>query len=278
MEHKFNSNFTDQSTPINIVGPCSLESQVQIDKIASMASELGLTYIRTPLYKPRTHAHSFQGLGLSGHEILVNLKLNFPKLKSISEVCSIKQYEQSAHLLDAIQIGSRNMQNFELLKELGKVGNAHDFIMLKRGLSATLEEWLASADYLISHGLDAKKLVLCERGIRDHAGVNGVILDFASAVMAKMKGFKVIMDPSHGTKEAKLVLPLLKIIMGMNLDGYMVEVHPTPEKSVSDAKQAISIEDFKNFYATLTTEKREQNVLLSPVLNHNSDQSEQYKN
>lgn len=263
---------------IGFIGPCSLESKEQIFSIAKMMDSIGLSYIRTPLFKPRTRPDTFQGLGEKGFSIVEDLKRSFPHLKTISEVCSVSQYESANHLLDAIQIGSRNMQNFELLKHLGRNGHQHEFIMLKRGFSSTLSEWLNAAEYLIHHGLQKEKIILCERGIRDHAGTNHVILDFATALKAQEHGFKVIVDPSHGSKESSLVLPLLKASLALDFFGYMVEVHPTPCESVSDAHQAISIEEFTEFANINAIGQLAQQNLHGSFPLHNSDQFEQYKN
>lgn len=275
-----NTLLTDIHTQekIGFIGPCSLESKEQIFSIAKMMDSLGLTYIRTPLFKPRTRPDTFQGLGEKGFSIVEDLKSSYPNLKTISEVCSVSHYESANHLLDAIQIGSRNMQNFELLKHLGKNGNKHEFIMLKRGFSSTLSEWLNAAEYLIHHGLKKEKIILCERGIRDHAGTNHVILDFATALKAKEHGFKVIVDPSHGSKESSLVLPLLKASLALDFFGYMVEVHPTPCESVSDAHQAISIEDFTGFANTNAIGQHVPNTPHESFQHHNNGQFEQYKN
>jgi 3-deoxy-7-phosphoheptulonate synthase len=245
------NNLTDQNF-FFISGPCSLESKQQIFKVAKSLDKLNLTYLRTPLFKPRTRPESFQGLGADALPILKELKLTYPKLKFVGEVCSQQHLEMACETLDILQIGSRNMQNFELLKSIGEKfkcqkNTLFTKVILKRGFAANLEEWTSAADYLIAHGIPKENILLCERGIRAHAGTHHVILDFATALKAQELGFKVIIDPSHGTKEASLVLPLAKASLALKFDGLMIEAHPEPKKSVSDAAQALSLLDLEEF-------------------------------
>ena len=234
-----------------IVGPCSLESENQICQVMDAAIELGLTYIRSQVFKPRTNPDSFQGLGLEGIEILKKLKKNekYQDIKYVCEVCSSKHFDQVADIASIIQIGARNMQNFELLKYVSRKfnSNIHDYILLKRGFANNLKEWLAAAEYLIKGGVDTDKIILCERGSRSFTSPTGVSLDFIAAFEAQAQGFHVIIDPSHGSKDRKYVLPLAAGALAMNFEGVMLEVHPRPNESVSDKDQAISIEALKTF-------------------------------
>jgi 3-deoxy-7-phosphoheptulonate synthase len=233
----------------NIVGPCSMESQSQIEAVFNMAMKCGLTYIRTQVYKPRTNPNSFQGMGSEGIEILKNLRSTYPieSIKYVCEVCSNDHFDSVKDIASIIQIGARNMQNFELLKYVSKNFKS-DYVLLKRGFSNTLKEWISSAEYLISGGIPKDKIIMCERGSRSFTSPTGVSLDFINAMMAKESGFKVIIDPSHGSKEARFVLPLAKAAMAMDFDGVMIEAHPKPEESVSDRAQAISLIELESFF------------------------------
>jgi 3-deoxy-7-phosphoheptulonate synthase len=238
------------SDKLIILGPCSLESWEQIQAVANLLKRYQLSYIRTPLFKPRTHPESFQGLGAKGLTILAKLKEQYPQLKLVSEVCSQEQMQLACPYLDVIQVGARNMQNYELLKDIGRHYQAGSQVMLKRGFGATLQEWLASAEYLIRFGVPKERIILCERGSRSATSPTGVAIDFALAFQAKRDfGFKVIIDPSHGTKRSDLVVPMAELSLGLNFDGLMMECHPNPAQSVSDADQALSLELVEHFLA-----------------------------
>lgn len=244
---------TDKQQSLYIFGPCALESLEQIAPVAAMLRRHNLAYIRTQLFKPRTNPDSFQGLGQDGIKILETLRQTYSKdeLKFVCEACSTDQLETIAPWASVIQIGARNMQNFELLKAVGKHwSDQHDFVLLKRGFANTVEEWLESARYLIQGGVPKSKVVLCERGTRSVTSPTGVQLDFIAAMEAKKSGYKVIIDPSHGSKRSEFVIPLAKASLQLGLDGVMVECHPRPAESVSDAKQAISIEETEEFIKT----------------------------
>jgi 3-deoxy-7-phosphoheptulonate synthase len=218
--------------------------------VAALLKRHGLTYLRTQLFKPRTNPDSFQGLGRDGLEILQTLRKTYgiDELKFVCEACSTDQLAIIAPWASVIQIGARNMQNFELLKAVGQhIAEDHDFVLLKRGFANTVAEWLESARYLIQGGVPKDKVVLCERGTRSVTSPTGVQLDFIAAMEAKKSGFRVIIDPSHGSKKREFVIPLAKASLQLGLDGVMVECHPRPTESVSDAKQAISIEEAEDF-------------------------------
>ena len=243
----------DKQQSLYIFGPCALESLEQIAPVAALLKRHGLVYLRTQLFKPRTNPDSFQGLGKSGEVILETLRKTYSReeLKFVCEACSSDQLEIIAPWASIIQIGARNMQNFELLKAVGKhISDQHDYVLLKRGFANTVEEWLEAARYLIQGGVPKDKVVLCERGTRSLTSPTGVQLDFIAAMEAKKSGFKVITDPSHGSKKAEFVIPLAKASLQLGLDGIMVECHPRPAESVSDAKQAISLEETEAFIKT----------------------------
>lgn len=243
----------DQS-PLYIFGPCSLESLEQITPVVELLRKYKLKYLRAQLFKPRTNPDSFQGLGTEGLKILDTLRAqhSVDDLKFVAEACSTDQVAFLAPHVQVIQIGARNMQNFELLKTVGKYFlPTHDFVLLKRGFANTVEEWVESARYLIQGGVPKEKIVLCERGSRSLTSPTGVHLDFIAALEAKKSGFRIVLDPSHGTKDRQFVIPLAKASLALGLDGLMVECHPVPDKSVSDAKQAISLETAEEFMKLL---------------------------
>ncbi len=236
-----------------MIGPCSLESLSQVKPVAQLANKWGIKYFRAQLFKPRTSPFSFQGLGEEGMPIINYLKNE--GLKLVSEVCSSEQLSLVVQFADIIQIGARNMQNFELLKNIGRNGLYQDrlpYVLLKRGFANTFEEWISAAKYLEESGVPEDKIILCERGTRNNASDTGITIDFAMAYRVKSETpYKVIIDPSHGTKDSKLVLPMAKLGMSLNYDGVMIEVHPRPKESVSDAHQAISVEEMDSFFKSL---------------------------
>lgn len=235
-----------------ILGPCSMESLSQMEKVTALASKLGVYYIRAQIFKPRTNPNSFQGLGNKGLEILDTIQSanENNQFGFVMEAGSVSQLEMITPYASIIQIGARNMQNFELLKAVGPVFDEeiHDYVLLKRGFSNTVSEWIDAAEYLIQSGVPKEKIILCERGSRTLTSPTGVHLDFLCALEAQAQGFHVVIDPSHGTKDRKYVLPLAKAALAMDFDGLMLECHPEPNKSVSDAKQAISLEACEEFF------------------------------
>ena len=242
----------ENTNKIIIIGPCSLESYDQIMSTVAVAKELGITYIRAQVYKPRTNPNSFQGMGDEGIAVLDKVRQDHSPtdIRFVCEVCSESQFDKVQDLAQVIQIGARNMQNFELLKYVSKNfdKDKHDFVLLKRGFANTNEEWISSAEYLMKGGIPKDKIVLCERGSRSLTSPTGVSLDFINALSAKAQGFAVIIDPSHGAKDRKYVLPLAHAAMAMDFDGLMIEAHPKPDESVSDREQAISLEALKTFF------------------------------
>lgn len=243
----------NKTNKIIILGPCALEDYDQIESIATMATKIGVIYLRAQLFKPRTSPNSFQGLGIEGVQILNKLRAKFPKLKFVCEVCSESQFEIAKEIVDIVQIGARNMQNFELLKYISANfdPNKHEAILLKRGFANTYKEWIEASNYLMQDKVAKDQILLCERGSRSFTSETGVNLDFVNALKAKHAGFKVIIDPSHGSKHCDYVLPLTKASLAMDFAGVIVEVHPSPSESVSDKEQAISIEDCTQFFNEL---------------------------
>ncbi|NEP48957.1 MAG: 3-deoxy-7-phosphoheptulonate synthase [Moorea sp. SIO3C2] len=220
-----------------IGGPCTVESHAQMETVATKLKAAPVQALRGGAFKPRTSPYSFQGLGLAGLEILSDIRRRH-QIPVVTEVMSIGQIESIANHADLLQVGSRNMQNFDLLKALGKQDLP---ILLKRGLAATVEEFVMAAEYILSHG--NSQVVLCERGIRSFDNYTRNILDLGAVVALKqLTHLPVIVDPSHAVGKRELVAPLAKAAVAAGADGLIIECHPEPEKSVSDARQALSIE------------------------------------
>lgn len=218
-------------------GPCSIESQTQMELVANRLAVAPVQAIRGGVYKPRTSPYDFQGLGLEGLKILAGIRDRYG-LPVITEVMAISQIEEIAAYADVLQVGSRNMQNFDLLKALGQVNKP---VLLKRGLAATLEEFVMAAEYILSHG--NPNVILCERGIRSFDTYTRNILDLGAVVALKqITHLPIVVDPSHATGKRELVADLARAAVAAGADGIMVECHPDPEQSVSDARQTISLE------------------------------------
>ena len=220
-----------------IGGPCAVENLAQMEQVASHLVN-SVQALRGGVYKPRTSPYSFQGLGEEGLKIFTQIRERY-NLPVVTEVMSISQIKTVAAYADMLQIGSRNMQNFDLLKALGQAGKP---ILLKRGLAATIEEFINAAEYILSHG--NPNVVLCERGIRSFDNYTRNVLDLgAVAALKQLTHLPVIVDPSHAVGKRELVAPLAKAAIACGADGLIIECHPEPEKSVSDARQALSLED-----------------------------------
>lgn len=220
-----------------IGGPCAVESLAQMEQVANHLVN-SVQALRGGVYKPRTSPYSFQGLGEEGLKIFTQIRERY-NLPVVTEVMSISQIETVAAYADMLQIGSRNMQNFDLLKALGQAGKP---ILLKRGLAATIEEFINAAEYILSHG--NPDVILCERGIRSFDNYTRNVLDLgAVAALKQLTHLPVIVDPSHAVGKRELVAPLAKAAIACGADGLIIECHPEPEKSVSDARQALSLED-----------------------------------
>ena len=223
---------------IIIGGPCTVESVEQMEEVATKLAIAPIQALRGGVYKPRTSPYSFQGLGVEGLKILADVSHRH-HLPIVTEVMSIAQIEPVVTYADMLQIGSRNMQNFELLKAVGQAGKP---VLLKRGLSATIEEFVMAAEYILSHG--NPHVVLCERGIRSFDNYTRNVLDLGAVVALKqLTHLPIIVDPSHAVGKRELVAPLAKAAIACGADGLIIECHPEPEKSVSDARQALSLQD-----------------------------------
>lgn len=222
-----------------IAGPCSVEGQQQMDTIATSVKKSGAAMLRGGAFKPRTSPYSFQGLGDKGLD-LIRQAGNANHLPIVTEIMSADKIDEFVEKVDLIQVGARNMQNFTLLKELGKLKKP---ILLKRGLSATIEEWLMSAEYIMSEGNE--NVILCERGIRTFETYTRNTLDL-SAVQAvkRLSHLPVIVDPSHATGKAWMVPTMSKAAIAAGADGLIIESHNDPQHAWCDGAQSLSLPDF----------------------------------
>ena len=229
-----------------IGGPCTVENPSQMETVAQELQRAPVQALRGGVYKPRTSPYAFQGLGLEGLEILSDVRQRY-NIPVVTEVMSIAQIESIVAHADMLQFGSRNMQNFDLLKALGEVEKP---ILLKRGLAATIEEFVMAAEYILSHG--NSQVVLCERGIRSFDTYTRNVLDLGAVVALKqLTHLPVIVDPSHAAGKRELVAPLARAAVACGADGLIIECHPEPEKSVSDARQALSLDDMVDLVHSL---------------------------
>ena len=223
-----------------MAGPCAVESRTQIIETAQAVKEAGATFIRGGAFKPRTSPYSFQGLEEEGLRYLAEAREE-TGLLVITEVVDVRDVELVASYSDILQLGARNMQNFLLLKEVAKAGKP---VMLKRGPSATLEEWMMAAEYLMDGG--NYQVMFCERGIRTFESYTRNTLDLSMVPsLHALSHLPVIVDPSHGTGRWELVQPMAQAALAAGADGLIVEVHPQPDKAVSDGKQSLTPPNFK---------------------------------
>ena len=217
-----------------IAGPCSVESEEQICRIARKVKDAGATMLRGGAYKPRTSPHSFQGLGVEGLKYLRKASQE-TGLPVVTEVMDTRDVELVAEYADVLQIGTRSMQNFALLKEVGKAKRP---VLLKRGMGSTIEEWLGSAEYILAEGNE--NIILCERGIRTFENRTRNTLDLSAvALLKQMTHLPIIVDPSHGTGCRDLVEPMSLAAIMAGCDGLEIEVHDRPEEALSDNEQQI---------------------------------------
>ncbi|MHB1391964.1 MAG: 3-deoxy-7-phosphoheptulonate synthase [Clostridia bacterium] len=230
-----------------IAGPCSVESEDQILDLAKRMKEYGAGFLRGGAFKPRTSPYSFQGMRLEGLELLM-LAREETGLPIVTEIMSADMIDRFVEDVDVIQIGARNMQNFELLKELGRTKKP---ILLKRGLSATIEELLMSAEYIMSEG--NSNVILCERGIRTFENYTRNTLDLSSVLaIKKLSHLPVIVDPSHAAGLWWMVEPLARASVAVGADGIMIEVHNDPANAKSDGQQSIKPERFRTLMEDIT--------------------------
>lgn len=230
-----------------IFGPCAVESYEQVAAVAKSVKEKGLKLLRGGAYKPRTSPYDFQGLGLEGMQILKRVADEYG-LAVISEIVTPAQIEEAIDYIDVIQIGARNMQNFELLKAAGDVKKP---VLLKRGLSATIQEFIHAAEYIMSRG--NSNIILCERGIRTYETATRNTLDISAVpVLKKETHLPIFVDVTHSTGRRDLLLPAAKAALAIGADGVMAEVHPDPAVALSDSAQQMDIPTFDKFFEEIT--------------------------
>ena len=226
--------------PVVMAGPCAVESEEQLWEAARHVKAAGAHILRGGAFKPRSSPYSFQGLGVEGLDLLARAGREFG-MPVITELLSVRDVEAVTEHSDVLQIGARNMQNFVLLAEAGKTGKP---VMLKRGFAATVEEWLLSAEYVLAQG--NRDVMLCERGIRTFETETRNTLDLNSVALVKrLSHLPVIVDPSHGTGHWYLVRPMAAAGIAVGADGLMIEVHPNPDRALSDGAQSLTPENFE---------------------------------
>jgi 3-deoxy-7-phosphoheptulonate synthase len=229
-----------------MAGPCSVESRDQLFETADAVAAVGATVLRGGAFKPRTSPYAFQGLGVEALRYLAEARER-TGLPVITEVMEPNQVDIVAEYADILQIGTRNMQNYSLLRDVGRVARP---VMLKRGYGATVEEWLMAAEYIVSSG--NPNVILCERGIRTFETYTRNTLDLAAVpLLHRLTHLPVIVDPSHATGKRWLVRPLAIGGVAVGADGVMVEVHPDPDAALSDAEQQLDIEAFRDLMAAI---------------------------
>ncbi len=222
-----------------IAGPCSVESAEQVMQAAGAARRAGATLFRGGAYKPRTSPYAFQGLGEEGLKMLAAAR-EATGLPVVTEVLDTRDVEVVAEYADVLQVGTRNMQNFLLLKEIGSIRKP---VLLKRGMSSTIEEWLMAAEYIAKEG--NHDVILCERGIRTFETATRNTLDISAVPVVKgLTHLPVFIDPSHATGRRDLVEPLTRAALAVGADGVMVEVHPNPAEALCDGPQSLNMEEF----------------------------------
>ena len=222
-----------------MAGPCAVESREQLFSAAEIVKKGGAKFLRGGAYKPRTSPYSFQGLEVEGLKYLAEAREKFG-LKIVTEVTTVEGIAPVAEYSDIMQIGARNMQNFGLLKEVGKCGKP---VMLKRGLAATIDEWLNAAEYIMNEGNE--KVIFCERGIRTYETYTRNTLDLSAVAAVKhLSHLPIIVDPSHGTGKWRMIKPMAFAAIACGADGLMMEVHPNPAKALSDGSQSLTAENY----------------------------------
>lgn len=229
-----------------IAGPCAVENKAMMVTVAKKVKEAGASFIRGGAFKPRTSPYAFQGLGEEGLKYLAEASKQ-TGLPVVTEIMDPRDLEVALDYIDVIQIGARNMQNFRLLLEVGMCNKP---VLIKRGLSATIKELLMAAEYVMSKGNN--QVILCERGIRTFETATRNTLDLSAIPVLQQKThLPVIVDPSHGVGKADLVAPMAKAAVAAGADGLLIEVHPNPEKAMSDGEQSLKPDAFKKLIAQL---------------------------
>lgn len=247
---EFNAVFSVNGTNLKrgfhvIAGPCSVESAEQIHAAAAHLAGLGVRILRGGAFKPRTSPHSFQGLAEEGLQLLAQAAARYNML-SVSEVMDTETIGLVAEYVDILQVGARNMQNFSLLKRLAKQSKP---VLLKRGMAATIEEFLHAAEYVLEGN---ERVILCERGVRSFENLTRNMLDLAGVVLLRrMSSLPVIVDLSHSTGRPDIVPPLARACVALGAEGIMVEVHPDPQSALCDGEQAMSLQEAARMIADL---------------------------
>ncbi|MEA1961491.1 MAG: 3-deoxy-7-phosphoheptulonate synthase [Bacillota bacterium] len=230
-----------------IAGPCAVESRESYIELAFLLESMGVHMLRGGLFKPRTSPYSFKGLGREGLGILMEAR-ELTGLPVVTEIMDVRELEMMLDGVDVLQVGSRNMQNFSLLEELGKTQIP---ILLKRGLSATIEEWLLAAEYMLNLG--NPNIILCERGIRTFEPYTRNTVDIGAVPLIKhLSHLPIIVDPSHATGKWQMVTPVARAAIAAGADGIMVEVHQEPDRAFSDGKQSLTPEKFNRLFQQVT--------------------------
>lgn len=241
-----NGGIIGAGTKSYVFGPCSVESVEQVEAVAKNLHEKGEKFIRGGAFKPRTSPYDFQGLGEEGLQILHDAGKKYD-LNVVSEIVNPAHFALADQYVDIFQIGARNMQNFELLKEAGRTNKP---VLLKRGLSATIEEFIYAAEYIYAQG--NSKIILCERGIRTYEKATRNTLDISAVPILKQgTHLPVMVDVTHSTGRKDIMLPVARAALAVGADGVMAEVHPDPAVALSDAGQQMNFEEFENFYKAL---------------------------
>lgn len=231
-----------------IAGPCSVESEEQIFTTAAFLHKLGIKFIRGGAYKPRTSPYSFMGMGKKGLQLMHEAAKQYD-MRVVTEILDLSLLDEVYEYADVLQVGSRNMQNFYMLNELGKINKP---VLLKRGMHANVTEWLLAAEYILSGG--NQQVILCERGIRSFDPSTRNVMDVGVIPLLKeLSHLPVIADPSHGTGAASRVQSLALASAAAGANGMIIEVHPEPKKALSDSQQALSFEQFEQLLVQLKT-------------------------
>ena len=229
-----------------MAGPCAVESLEQLRESAAAVKKYGAKFLRGGAFKPRTSPYDFQGLGEEGLKLLRKVADEF-NLRVVTEIVDKDDIELFCRYADILQVGARNMQNFQMLKALGKCSKP---VLLKRGLSATISEWLNAAEYIMSGGNE--QVIFCERGIRTYETFTRNTLDLSAvAAVKELSHLPIVVDPSHGTGRWKMVAPMARAAIAAGADGLIIEVHPNPEKALSDGDQSLKPEDFRELMGNL---------------------------
>ncbi len=232
--------------PVIIAGPCSVEDRDSALSLAVALKQAGAQLFRGGVFKPRTSPYSFQGLKEAGLPILAEIRAK-TGLPIVSEVLAPEHVPIASDYIDILQVGSRNMQNFPLLQAVGRTNKP---VLLKRGLAATLDEWLFAAEYILAEG--NTQVILCERGIRTFEPSTRNTLDISAVPLIKLRShLPIIVDPSHASGRSELVMPLSKAAIAVGSDGIMVEVHQNPGQALSDGAQSITLEQFRQLVKAL---------------------------